>query len=430
MTDVVTAFCRHRGELLLVRRGEAAGCYQGRWGGVSGNVESETDTPLTDARRELREAVGVDDAELVRAGDPLSVVDDSWGQRMIHPFLFDVDDRAVELNRELVDHEWTDPAAMFDRECVPRLWETYRRVGPTVEHVVADEISGSAAVSVTALEALRDAASEAANADDVESPAASDWPAVVDAARRLRDARPSMVVVANRVNRVLAAAGGAEADDPTAVAARAHEELGEALDADARAASEAAAVLETLASPPTVCTLSRSGTVRDALTAVDADVVLSESRTGNEGVDVAEELADSGHSVILTTDAALPSVVAGAVGPTPDAVLVGADAVLPDGTLVNKVGTRSLGLACAREGVPCYVVAARDKIAGAAVDWGEAGFAGVLYDGDSRLTVVDPVFDATPGDCVTGVVTEDGVLEPSDIAEVAATHRGNASWDA
>lgn len=423
MTTVVTAFCRHEGDILLVRRSDEVGTYRGRWGGVSGFVEGETADPLTDARRELREEIGVERAELVRRGDQLEITD--GGRKWtVHPFLFDVADRVVDLNEELTEFEWTTPAAMFDREFVPGLWEAYRRVGPTVETVAGDEASGSAAISVTALEALRDAAAEAAHVDSVSSPSVTDWSGVVERARRLRDARPSMVVVANRVNRVLS-----DTDDATSVARRAHEAIRSALDADDSAASEAAAVLRDLDSSPTICTLSRSGTVLAALREADAEVVVSESRTGNEGVNVAEELADAGNSVTLTTDAALPSVVAGAVSPGADAVLVGSDAILPDGTVVNKVGTRSLGLACAREGVPFYVVAARDKVAGEAVAWGESAGSAALYDGDSVVTVENPVFDATPADCVTGVVTESGVLEASAVAEVAADHRELARWD-
>lgn len=426
MTDIVTAFLSHRGELLLVQRGDDVGTYRGLWGGVSGYVGDETDDPLADARRELREEVAVEDAALVRAGDPLDVVDEEHDRAWtVHPFLFDAPDRRVELNRDLVAGEWVAPGAVFDRECVSRLWETYRRVGPTVEAVAEDESRGSAAISVTALEALRDAATEAARADAVDAPAVRDWDGVRDEARDLRDARPSMVAVANRVNRVMA-----ECDDAPAVADRAHEELRTALDADGQAASEAAAVLAdaTGDGTPTVCTISRSGTVLAALREADAAVVVGESRTGNEGVAVAEELAAEGREVTLTTDAALPSVVAGAVGPEPDAVLVGADAVLPDGRVVNKVGTRSLGLACRREEVPCYVVATRDKVAGESVAWGEAADSAALAD-DAAVTVENPVFDATPSDCVTVLVTERGVLYEDAFAAVVDEHREQATWD-
>ena len=211
MTDVVTVFLQHEGEILLLRRSEAVGTYQHQWGGVSGYVEPETDDPREDAERELREEVGAVDATLRRRGDPLRVVDDENDREWtVHPFRYDVPDRAVDPNEEVAEWEWVSPPAMLDRPCVPGLWATYRRVGPTVAAVAGDDRSGAAAISTRALAVLRDAAAEAAHADALEDPEWSSHDAVSDAARRLRDAHPEMAVVANRVNRVMATSEGLE----------------------------------------------------------------------------------------------------------------------------------------------------------------------------------------------------------------------------
>lgn len=424
MTHVVTVFLQHGGEILLLQRSEAVGTYRRRWAGVSGYVEPETDDPREDAERELREEVGTVDAALRRAGDPLHVIDDENDREWtVHPFRYDTPDRAVNPNEEVANWEWVSPAAILDRPCVPRLWATYRRVGPTVADVAGDEQRGSAAISANALAVLRDAAAEAAHADDLEAPA---WPsreAVRDLARRLRDARPEMAVIANRVNRVMATS-----DCLDDLADRAHETLLAAQNADQAAASEAAALLgEESAGTPTVVTLSRSGTALAAIREAGAAVIVGESRTACEGIDVAEELAAAGQSVTLTTDAALASVVSGDVGPTPDAAVVGADAILPDGDVVNKVGTRPLGLACKRAALPLYVVAARDKIATEEREGNVEREPEALYDGDSAVAVENPVFDRTPADCVSGVVTEDGALDDAELTAAVRTHREHAA---
>ncbi|MFB6122633.1 MAG: NUDIX domain-containing protein [Haloferacaceae archaeon] len=424
MAHVVTCFLRHRGAVLLVRRSDEVGTYPGRWGGVSGYVEGDPADADVDARRELREETGVTDATLVRAGDPLELVD---GDRewTVHPFLFESSARdrpAVTPNAELAAVEWVSPPAIRERATVPGLWEAYRRVAPTVETVRDDETHGSAWISRRALDVLRD---EAAVADD--------WAAVAAVARDLRTARPSMAAVENRVNRVLSTADRT----PDAVGRAAETAIEAAGDAGDEAAATAAACLS-----GTVATLSRSGTALSALLAARPAVVVGESRPAREGVGVAERLAAAGLDVTLTTDAGLCAAVGGndalggsdaagsdAVDEGVDAVLVGADAVLADGSVVNKVGTRALSLAAARADVPVYAVAAAAKIRPDERMHGESGDPAAVYGGDADVSVSNPVFDRTPADLVTGVVTERGVLDAEDVAAVAAEHRRHAAWD-
>ncbi|SDN00923.1 Translation initiation factor 2B subunit, eIF-2B alpha/beta/delta family [Halogranum gelatinilyticum] len=411
MTHVVTAFLRDRGRLLLVRRSDAVGTYQGLWGGVSGYVEGDPADALDDARRELREEVGVTDATLVRAGSTVTIVD---GDRewTVHPFLFDAVDESIETNEELTATEWVHAPAMRTRETVPGLWQAYEAVAPSVETVRGDQRHGSAYVSVRALEVLRD-----------RGVLADDWADVAAVARNLREARPSMAALANRVNRVLSDASDADRT-PEAVSERAATAVDDAVRADETAARNAAELLsETEAE--TVVTLSRSGTVTAALAEVP-EVVVAESRPACEGVAVAEELADAGTTVTLVTDAAMGYALAER---DVDAAVVGADTLFSDGSVANKVGTRLLALAAARDGVPLYVVTARDKVSPNDDFHPEFGERDALYEGESGLDVLNPTFDRTPADLLTGVVTEDGVLDSAAVAAVADEHRRFAEWD-
>ncbi|SEO93411.1 Translation initiation factor 2B subunit, eIF-2B alpha/beta/delta family [Halogranum amylolyticum] len=425
MTDVVTAFLRHRGRILLVRRSDAVGTYPDRWGGISGYVEGDPDDALTDARRELAEEVGVLDATLVRAGDPIEVVD---GDRewTVHPLLFEWnDDGELAPNEELAAVEWVHPPAVLDRATVPALWAAYEAVAPTVADVRDDETHGSAYVSVRALEVLRDCAA-----------VADDWAAVATVARELRDARPSMAALRNRIDRVMSEASeatevnettetteAAEAGHiPEAVRDRAQAAVDDAVRADEEAAANAAELLS-----GTVLTLSRSGTVLGALLSARPDrVVVAESRPAREGVGVADELARAGLDVTLVTDAATGYVLA---EESVDAAFVGADTVFADATVANKVGTRLLALAAARADVPLYVVTARDKISSGDDFHPEFGDAEAVYDGDRDVDVCNPIFDRTPGDLVAGLVTESGVLDADEVAEIAAEHRRMATWN-
>jgi translation initiation factor 2B subunit (eIF-2B alpha/beta/delta family) len=410
MTHVVTVFLRRRGRILLVRRSDAVGTYRGQWGGVSGYVEGDPTDALTDARRELAEEVGMLDTTFVRAGDPVEVVDGDH-EWTVHPFLFDWSgERELTLNEELTTAEWVHPPTILDRETVPALWAAYEAVAPTIADVRDDETHGSAYISVRALEVLRDRAA-----------VTDDWESLVAVARDIRDARPSMAALTNRIDRVMSEATEA-GRTPEAVLARAQDAVDDAVRADEEAAVNAAERLS-----GTVLTLSRSGTVLDALTRASLDaVVVAESRPACEGVDVADELARTGVGVTLTTDAAMGYVL---VEEDVDAAVVGADTVFADGSVANKVGTRLLALAAARADVPLYVVTARDKIVSGDQFHPEFGDDDEVYAGDRDVDVCNPIFDRTPGDLVAGVVTESGVLDAEDVSEVAAEHRRLIVWD-
>jgi translation initiation factor 2B subunit (eIF-2B alpha/beta/delta family) len=428
-TGVVTVFLRNRAEVLLLCRSDAVGSSPGEWGGVAGHVEREAHrasdgasgerseprggAPDAAAREEIREETGVDpDAcEPVRAGDPFPVEDPDHGTWRVHPYLFDCPTREVTTGYETADHEWVAPTEILRRETVPDLWTSYDRVRPTPETVAADAEHGSAYLSVRALEVLRD---EAALADE----RGESWDDVAAVARDLLAARPSMRAVTNRVNRAMATADRT----PASVEAAATSVVEDALDADERAAAAAAALLDGGAA---VLTLSRSGTVAPALDRADTRrVYVAESRPGCEGVGVAEDLADA-TEVTLLPDAAVAHAVAAA---PVDAVLVGADAVLPDGRVVNKVGTRAAALAAAREGVPCYAVAARDKVAHDEGHDLQLRDPAEVYHGDADLDVRNPTFDVAPADLVT-TVTERGSMDADATAAVAEEHARNARWD-
>ena len=408
---VVTCFLRNRGEVLLLRRADDAETYPGRWGTVTGYVED--DDPIATATVEIREetGLGADDVELVRAGEPFAVRDPGIGREWrVHPFLFDADGRDVTTNEESAAAEWTSPTEILRRETVPDLWRSYERVAPTVETVAGDHEHGSAYVSIRALEVLRDAAGSAAASGD------GDLAPVVEVAEALLDARPSMAALGNRVNRAMAGA-----DTPEAVEAAATAGIERAYAADEAAAREAAALLD----GGTALTLSRSGTVLAALRDGASAAIVAESRPAREGVGVAEALADAGLEVTLCTDAAVAHLLAER---DVDAVVVGADAVLPDGRVVNKTGTRAVALAAAREGVPCYVIAASDKVRAGDEVHLEAGDPAAVYDGEAGVEAANPTFDVTPADLVAGVVTERGVLDADGVAAVAEEHRELAAW--
>lgn len=409
---VVTCLLRHEGAILLCRRSGEVGTYAGLWGGVAGHADGDPDGA---ALQEIREETGISDEDvtLVRRGDPFTVADDaaeiSW---TVHPFLFDTARRDVTPNWETSTFEWVSPTAIRHRETVPDLWESYDRVRPTVEAVATDREHGAAAISVRALEVLRDEAAVAATD-------AGGRERVAETARALLAARPSMSVVRNRVNRVMHAVRHTETERPVEHAAAAA--IGWAVSADRRTAARVADRI----TGRTVATLSRSGTVLRALRYGDPEsVLIAESRPGREGVPVAEALAD-GTEVTLTTDAGFAHALATA---DVDVLLVGADTVLADGRVVNKAGTRPAALASSFEGIDVLVAAAVDKLSPDGEIDLEPRDCVAVYDGPESVAVLNRTFDVTPPDCVDAVVTERGPLDQEAVERAVERHRSHAEW--
>ncbi|MDL5361768.1 initiation factor 2B-like protein [Halalkalicoccus sp. NIPERK01] len=381
MVDVVVCFLRADGRILLYRREN-----ERRWRVPSAEAGGEADGV---ARRLCREWAA--ETTHVRAGDPVEVD----GSRLL-PYLFECEPGEMEAG---IETAWVHATEIRRRETVEGSWRAYRSVSPTVGSVRDDRTHGSAYVSVRALEVLRDRAGEGA-----------DWTALAERATALLEARPSMAALGNRIDRAMWAAS--EDESPAALERAAWEEIDRALAADGEAAENAAERLE-----GTVLTLSRSGTVAEALSAGEPErVVVLESRPDREGVGVAERLAES-LDVTLTLDAAVAHLMEEV-----DVLLV-----LADGGVVNKVGTRTAAVVAAREGVPAYAVAAADKISPSTEPTLESVERGAITESEA-VTVECPLFDRTPPELVSGVITEDGVLDAAGIRERAREHERRARW--
>ncbi len=103
-----------------------------------------------------------------------------------------------------------------------------------------------------------------------------------------------------------------------------------------------------------------------------------------------------------------------------DKVIVGADRVAKGGA-ANKIGSLMVALAAKRFNIPFYVAAPKstfdDEISIYDVEIEERDPDEVLYFGDCRVApegteVENPAFDIIPNDLITGIITEEGILDP------------------
>ncbi|MFQ5568910.1 MAG: NUDIX domain-containing protein [Rhodothermales bacterium] len=415
---VVTCFLRHKSEILLLRRSPKVGTYPGRWGAVSGYVE---ESPDETAYREIEEETGIKQAiHLARRGTPFSVEDASLGTRwMVHPYLFDVSHRDLRLDWETTDVAWVPAPEILRRDTVPQLWTSYVQVAPSPASIEADRQNGSGTLSYRALEVLRDRAGWMAHQGKGTS---AGWEDLRVLAERLVEARASMAALRNRVNRAMHACRNAESAG--ALEREVQTVLEKALADDEETARQAANYV----TGRRIFTLSRSGTVLEALRLADpvpSAIIIAESRPGGEGVEVAEELASQGVSVTLICDAAIGSMLAEKMV---DVVIVGADTVLPNGDVVNKVGTRLAAMAARQHHIPFYVAASTDKVSTEKEPHLKHGTLDDLYGGMAPLEVYNPIFDVTPAKYLSGIITEEGVLASIEMQDVAFERKALEGW--
>ncbi len=101
-----------------------------------------------------------------------------------------------------------------------------------------------------------------------------------------------------------------------------------------------------------------------------------------------------------------------------DLVMVGADRILRDGSVINKVGTYMLAVLARENGIPFYVVAPTSTLdPGRKAEIEERDPEEVLgiYRSDPGVEVFNPAFDFTPAHLVTRIVTEEGIFTPRQL---------------
>ncbi|RLG51712.1 MAG: S-methyl-5-thioribose-1-phosphate isomerase [Thermoproteota archaeon] len=148
-------------------------------------------------------------------------------------------------------------------------------------------------------------------------------------------------------------------------------------------------------------------------------VIALETRPVLQGARLtAFELHYAGIPVTLIVDGA-PGYVMKEVGV--DLVLVGADRILSDGTVYNKIGTYNLAIIAKEHNVPFYSVAPtstfdlkskREDVVIEQRNPAEIREIKGVKIAPSGVNVLNPAFDMTPPEYLTGILTEKGILRP------------------
>ncbi len=185
-------------------------------------------------------------------------------------------------------------------------------------------------------------------------------------------------------------------------------------DARARLASLAASLI---CSGSTIYTFTLSETTLRALQEARKQgkvfrVLVTESRPNRDGLVTTRELAELGVDVEVTIDAAMGELVRRA-----DLMLLGAEAIMADGSAVCKVGTYPSALLARAFRVPVFVLVDTGKLnvtslLGLPLPLTPLG-PNAVSDVPPGTPVLGRLFDQTPGEMIRGIVTERGLISPA-----------------
>lgn len=282
-------------------------------------------------------------------------------------------------------------------------------VEDVIEDIRADHTSGANRIARMGLQGLEALLPPPGGKPDAEL--------IRSAARRISEAQVTNAALYNATH--LFAQLVSEGSDPREVLAQIRGDLETARNAIARN------FLKIAPDRGTVVTLTYSDNVLACLQAARAEervdrAFVLESRPMNEGRFLAIALKESGLEAILAPDPLGPSLV-----PEADYVLVGADSVLRDASIVNKAGTYGLALAAADRRKPVYVACETIKFDARydASTWPGAPdmpAREVWENPPEAIDIRNRYFEVTPGRLVTMVATERGSYAPDTIRTMLA----------
>ena len=148
-------------------------------------------------------------------------------------------------------------------------------------------------------------------------------------------------------------------------------------------------------------------------------VIATETRPVQQGSRLtAFELKHDGFDVSLIPDTAVGySMATGLV----DKVVVGADRIVKTGHVFNKIGTYQVATMAKQHGIPFFVAAplstfdlkndAKDIIIEMRKG-SEVTGTGEKKTAPDNINVINPAFDITPPELISGIITENGVVKP------------------
>jgi len=283
-----------------------------------------------------------------------------------------------------------------------------------LEDVINDKHSGAWIVTRKAVSCLEALTLELGNGE-----AATLMEEIERAAREIMRAQPAMAQLVNLFNIVFITMAKEDSGEAVVLARKISGEVKRFNETARNAVRKVAALgADLISNDNGVLIHSNSSTILEIIKLAHEQgkifhLLLSESRPIGEGRVCAEELSRLGLQATYFVDAAISKGVERA-----DLILLGADS-LSENTLINKVGTRAICLLAREALVPCYAACESSKFIP-----GKLGprkeqprNPDEVWDAPPKETTVENYyFDEVAVDSFDGIITEEGITTPVEVA--------------
>jgi ribose 1,5-bisphosphate isomerase len=143
------------------------------------------------------------------------------------------------------------------------------------------------------------------------------------------------------------------------------------------------------------------------------EAVVTETEPRGQGIDTARDLLKAGIPVTFCVDSAIAHVM-GSV----DKVMMGCDAILPDGSIVNKIGTFPIAIVAMQFARPVYILGETLKYT-KRVEIEERNPREVIDPKKIKgAKIINPAFDITPAEYIHVIITEKGMMSPDAVKDL------------
>ncbi|MBB1486284.1 translation initiation factor eIF-2B [Oceanospirillum sediminis] len=274
-----------------------------------------------------------------------------------------------------------------------------------IRAVKEDVRKGGSELSRSALEDLLDYAEACDVADTNELKSE-----LLDLAMQMQLARPSMLVLWNILQRWIERMSGMPMGDLAEARQFAAAQARDLATSSVQAVKKITQQVSPQIVPGSIIMVHSYSTtvmqILESIEGIECKVIMTESRPGIEGRRMARTLSELKIPTTYITEAQIGNFIYKA-----DLVLMGADSVLVDGSVINKAGTYLMALAAREVRVPFWVVAESYKHSSRTVSETELE---EMEADELQLPSIDFVtprnvyFDVTPAELVSAWVDENG----------------------